>query len=373
MNESEVIEEHVTAPCVAEPCLQSIELKNFRCFDKVYFDFDGPLILIQGLNGSGKTSLLEALHYLCYVRSFRTHLPRELVQFGKDGFFLKAVFNNQEISIGFAHGKRHIKVNQKIISSYEELRQAYRIITVTEDDLGIVKAGPEKRRNFLDHALLLHHPELLVPFKAYKNILDNRNALLQRHDCDPEELEIWTQKLWEQTNSMQQYRYEFLEHLKAAIQEELTTTWKGEYKLVIRYEPKKIEKTQSWQEFHAYWVHSLKQNELRYRRSLFGAHLDDFSITFQNKPARLYSSRGQQKLIVLLIKIAQVRQLIKEQGATTFLLDDFMADFDETVMVKLICACINLKTQLIFTSPLEGGAEINLLKDLGCDTIKLKS
>ena len=70
--------------------ITNLQIKNFRCFGSLDLAFDNPITLIEGINGTGKTSLLEALHYLCYLRSFRTHLPQELVQFGHDNFFIKA-------------------------------------------------------------------------------------------------------------------------------------------------------------------------------------------------------------------------------------------------------------------------------------------
>lgn len=344
-----------------ESHLQKLTLKQFRCFDVVEFDFDGPLTLIYGLNGSGKTSLLEALHYIGYLRSFRTHIPKDMIQFGKDSFFIKAVFNNQEIKIGCAGSKRHIKIDQKTINSYQELRQVYRVITVTEDDLQIVKGGPDKRRSFLDHALLMRYPELLPLFKEFKITLDQRNALLQKPTVIHDELQVWTQALEMVSFQIQEKRKAFLQELQIMINTLIKEQWNNCYEITLQYDIKKedSDKTQ------------LKVLEMRYKRSLFGAHLDDIIITFQNKPARLFSSRGQQKLIVLLIKLAQVKQFLGACGGCTFLLDDFMTDFDKIVMKKLIDSCIELKTQLIFTSPAPESPECEYLKSRGAQEINL--
>lgn len=355
-----------------EPCLQKLELKRFRCFDQATFSFDGPLILLEGINGSGKTSLFEALYYICYLRSFRTSSPKDLVQFGQTGFFIKALFNNQEIKIGYSNNKRHIKVDQQVISSYEQLREHYRIVSVTEDDLCIVKNSPDKRRDFLDHALLLFNPKLLSIFKSFKIILDNRNALLHQLYPNQDELEIWTKKLWEQTIIVQEHRKNFIEQLQTICDTFLHEQWNGAYQLQLTYQPKKIDNDQ-WQDFYKNWQTHLFQEERRFKRSLFGAHLDDFSIIFQNKPARLFSSRGQQKLIVLLIKIAQVKLLLEKQGSTCFLIDDFMTDFDEMSLKKIISVCVTLKTQLIFTTPIIDGVDSLLLKSYGAVKIAVSS
>ncbi|MGA9530498.1 MAG: AAA family ATPase, partial [Candidatus Babeliales bacterium] len=72
--------------------IQSLYVKHFRCFEEKQILFDGKLVLIDGMNGVGKTSLLEALHYICYLSSFRTSLPREMIAFHYDNFFLKIDF-----------------------------------------------------------------------------------------------------------------------------------------------------------------------------------------------------------------------------------------------------------------------------------------
>ena len=107
------------------------------------------------------------MHYLCYLRSFRTHLPQELVQFGQDNFFIKARLENgnaadgYDLQVGFSNKKRLVKVNNKSIASYKELLDYYRIVTITEDDLGLIKDGPEERRLFIDQAIMLADPEFL--------------------------------------------------------------------------------------------------------------------------------------------------------------------------------------------------------------------
>src|SRR5581483_100993 len=90
--------------------LSHIVLKNFRCFDNLSINVDSPVILICGANGTGKTSLLEALHYACYLRSFRTHVTRDLIALSHDSFFIKLTVHKNAtahtISIGSSGNKR---------------------------------------------------------------------------------------------------------------------------------------------------------------------------------------------------------------------------------------------------------------------------
>jgi DNA replication and repair protein RecF len=115
----------------------------------------------------------------------------------------------------------------------------------------------------------------------------------------------------------------------------------------------------------------MRGQEFRYRRTVFGAHLDDMTILFNEKPARLFSSRGQQKLIIMLIKMASVKQLKNHSSNITFLIDDFMTDFDKEVMKKIINGALSLQTQLIFTSPTNDGIDTQLLLDKNTHIINL--
>ena len=270
--------------------LSSIHLKNFRCFKSAQFSLDGPLILIHGLNGSGKTSLLEAFHYVGYLRSFRTRTPRELIHFEAETFFIKATCDDNEITIGCSPAKRQVKINQKAVSSFQELWQFHRIITVTEDDLEIVKGAPEKRRSFIDGALVVQSSQHALLLRTYRNILNNRNALLQKLSINDEELLVWTKKLWETSNLIQKGRKDFLKTLALTCTKLSKKHFSTPYCLKFIYKPKGQQKEDTWESFYSHWKKESFPQEIRYRRTLFGAHLDDIMILFQKNPALRYNA-----------------------------------------------------------------------------------
>lgn len=342
--------------------LKQIQIKNFRCFSQTTLDLDGPLVLIQGANGSGKTSLLEALHYLCYLRSFRTYTPRDLIQFGADNFFIKAtMYNNSadhmmphEVQVGFSGKKRLVKINQKAISSYKELMDYYRIITLTEDDLELISAGPEIRRAFIDQALLLDDPEFITTIRNFKQIVDNRNALLMQGSRDRESYQLWTEQLLATSRLIQMRRMVLLDKFEQETNQILQEYFNGQLSVSLSYMPKKIGpmiEPEAFQEMQE----QLHHEEMRFGRSLFGAHLDDFIIRLQDKKSKNFASRGQQKLIVVLMKIAQIKQISAQKGSPVFLLDDFMTDFDPERAEILLEILSTLRNQLIFTSPASTG------------------
>lgn len=355
--------------------ISHIHIKNFRCFQSLDLPFDNDIALIEGINGAGKTSLLEALHYLCYLRSFRTHLPQELIQFGHDNFFIRARLQNgvqqedsYDLQVGFSNKKRLVKVNNKSVASYKELLDYYRIITITEDDLGLIKNGPEERRLFIDQALMLENPEFLTLIKRCKDIVDNRNALLKR-GATADSYQLWTEQLWNVTHEISRARIACLASLEQEVGSLIHTYFGYEFTISLKYLSKKnlYDSYQEFQDHHQ----GLLYDEQRFGRSLFGAHLDDFSIHFKDAKSKSYASRGQQKLIVLLIKIAQVRLLIRQKGSVILLLDDFMTDFDQAKAQTLLSVLAELSVQLIFTVPTPDGFLQKALLEKGAAILKL--
>lgn len=340
--------------------LANIYLKDFRCFDQETIDLDSHIVLICGANGTGKTSLLEALYYGCYLRSFRTHVSRDLIALGKESFFVKFLVRDglkdnlidHTIQVGFANNKRLVKVDNKAMVSYKDLLSYYRVVSLTEDDLKLIQDGPEERRTFLDQALLLHDPSFITTMREHRVVVENRNALIQKDVIDKEAYFIWTNTLWNHTTEIQKIRKQLLQQLEAEINIMLHQYIDENLSVSFVYQAKKgsdlpfdmfIQKNSSLEE--------LMRQEMYFKRGLFGAHIDDFSIVLEGKRSRTYASRGQQKMIILLIKIAQIKRLTIQKGPIIFLLDDFMTDFDVERGKALLQALFELNCQLIFTSP----------------------
>lgn len=356
--------------------ITKLHIKQFRCFSEYSLQLEAPIILLCGQNGSGKTSLLEALHYGCYLRSFRTHLPRQLVAHGQDTFFVGIQFKEHdtthELNAGFSKGskKRLVKIDQQPIETYKQLTEHYRIVTVTSDDLQLIQSGPRLRRTFIDQAVALSQPEYTATLRTYKQIVANRNALIQKGQCDHDTYEAWTEQLWQHTKIIQTQRAEQLAAiqtrtnalLKEFVSESLTVTF--------TYRPRLIGEASNCQEF-LNTKPNLMHQEHAMNRSLFGAHLDDIAIHFQEKGSKAFASRGQQKLIVLLLKIAQLQELHATKGPAILLLDDFMTDFDTDRITALLEMLASLDCQLILTSPLQGGHFTKALKQKGAQMVNL--
>ena len=354
--------------------LEKIELKNFRCFTKASFDFGSNIVIIYGNNGSGKTTIIEALHYLCYLSSFRSRLPSEIAQFNSESFFIKGTVRQKddeilEIQVGFAKKQKIAKIGTTPISSYKELFPFYQIVTVTIDDLELIQGSPIIRRNFIDQAIVLAHPDSINLLRRYKQILAQRNALLAR-PFDYESYLIWTRQLWEQSRVIQQMRIDALDRIHAKISKLLVDFFDPEYTLTISYSYKHILPTESFEQFMER-KKGLLAYESMIKRSDFGAHLDDFSLQFCDKKLKSFGSRGQQKLLVILIKVAQILDLQEMNNNPIFLLDDFVTDFDKQRLSNILTLLMTLNCQLIISSPIREKLLEELLSVTNISTIEL--
>ena len=354
--------------------LEKIELKNFRCFTKATFEFGSNITIIYGNNGSGKTTIIESLHYLCYLSSFRSRLPTDIAQFESENFFIKGTvlqdsFEQVDIQVGFSKKQKIAKIGQNPILSYKELFPFYQVVTLTIDDLELIQSSPIIRRSFIDQLLLLAQPSYLEQVKRYKQILQQRNALLQK-TFTYESYVIWTKKLWEQSLLMQTMRCAALQRLQDKISQLFKEFFDASYTLDIIYNYKHILPDESFDAFLER-KKSLLAYESLTKRSDFGAHLDDFTFNFCHKKLKSFGSRGQQKLLVLLIKVAQILDLQDMKNHPIFLLDDFVTDFDKHKLENILRLLLTLDCQLIITSPIREKLLEQILSNQNVSTIEL--
>lgn len=351
--------------------ISRIHLKNFRCFSDLKLTITKPIVLIIAPNGEGKTSILEALYYACYLRSFRTHTTKDLIKFGSKEFFVGVDVENNlypqdmshAITIGFAHNKRLVKVDAKSIASYKELLNHYRVISLTEDDMMLIKGSPQERRTFMDQVIMLFDSEFIQEVRAYKQVVEQRNALLDQPNIHMQMYQILTEQLYDKTGSIVKRRQQVLDRLQEEMANLIKVYFQDSFSVKFRYRSKRTlyDNFGMFQEYHPL----LFDQESRYKRSMFGAHLDDMEILFLDNLSKPYASRGQQKLIVILVKIAVMRILPESKGGAILLLDDFLTDFDSDKSTILLQMLSNLNNQLIFTAPSGKSSFNDKLKQLG--------
>lgn len=341
--------------------ISDITLTNFRCFKKLSVSFDASVVLIEGDNGTGKTSLLEALHYGCYLRSFRESSPCNIIAFEQPAFSiaLRGTTCNEpwQLVVGASAEQRMVKFNGAPLKTHKQILDYYRTITITEDDINLLAGPPQERRTFLDSTLFLLDTDYGDELKHYAKIVKQRAALLAAPYFDKNGHDLWTEKFHHVSGIIQDKRRALLTQLESKVQELLRMYIPHtSHSLSCEYAEKKCNE-------------DLLHREKALKRVLFGAHFDDVHIVYGNSRARTYASRGQQKMLVVLFKLAAL-QLINKP--TVLLLDDFMTDFDQKKIEQVVMALMAERTQIIATCPMEQSIVAHILKQYDAHIITLQ-
>jgi len=345
--------------------VNKIKLKNFRCFKNNEFNFDSRFVIFQGDNGIGKTSLLEAIYYTCYLKSFRTRLNKELPHFESEHFFLQVDFDEHcgegnSIHVGYSEQDgKIVKFNKKQILSYKDVTSRFRVISIAQDDLLLVTGSPDYRRAYLNQSLFLLDSNFMQNLKKYKQVLDHRNSFLAINAPSLllgkklQELKVWTKQLWEQSITLQRSRVKFLKDIEVRVNSLLNKYFDDKIgQILLKYLPRNIDLSHDFDGFWGFYEKNVLSKECKFCRGFFGAHLDDFTITLSDKRARVFASRGQQKMVLFLLKIVQLQMLQQEGEPGVLLLDDFLTDFDQNRLTCFLNVLKDMNNQVFLTSPL---------------------
>ncbi len=347
--------------------IKNIKLLNFRNYEEQEISLNPNINVFYGDNAQGKTNIIESI-FLCSIgKSFRTTKEKELIKFNKEiaSVFLEYQKSDREGSIKVElNEKKNILVNGIKIKKLSELLGNLNIVIFTPDDIQILKEGPSRRRRFLDIMISQLRPNYLHYLNLYNKTLEQRNNYLKQIKLEnkPQEmLEIWDEKLAEYGEKIYYYRYEFMEKIKNKINKIHSEITEEKEILKIEYESNCSNKEN--------YLKLLKE-----RRTLDiikgfttkGIHRDDFMIYINNELVNVYGSQGQNRTVVLSLKIAEMQVIYDEIGEyPILLLDDFMSELDEKRRKNFLEYIENTQVIITCTDKIE-----NLKKDMKIFQVK---
>lgn len=303
--------------------------RYFRCITDLIMEFSPGLNIIIGANAQGKTSLLEGIYFLSLSRSLRTNNEKELVQYGKDGFLLKADIVSHlhsdiqsVIETKWLKGTKKISVNGIELEKISELIGQLRIVFLASDFSDLVREGASFRRRFLDIQISQMDRDYLHALQGYQRALKQRNELLRKKNCSSEELWVWEVQMAENAKTLISKRRNFVESIKPYATN-IHLQIMADEKLEIRYIPNVME-----DEF----VKKLEENrnvDIQRGQTQNGPHRDDIEIKINGYSVRQFASQGQQKTCAYSIRISEVC-LSKEKGEELpiILADELFSDLD---------------------------------------------
>lgn len=315
----------------------SFEARDFRNHVCSRVEFDAGINVLTGGNGEGKTNLLEGIFLFASGKSFRGQKDREMLCFGKDAAYLKLVFEDRfavrtlEAKL-FKNKKRLLLREGAEIQKLSEYLGLFRAVIFTPEHLKIVKSSPENRRRLIDMAICQSFPRFVASLSEYNRLLLQKNNLLKGKitKLSLPLFDVYNEKLASLSALITLNRYNYAVKLgerAAFFLDEMTA---GNEKMALHYGShcgKEFTREKLYETCLSLYERK-KEDEIAKKVTLYGCHHDDFGITLNGKDARLYASQGQQRSIVLALKLAEgelLKQYTKEEGI--FLLFLFSSAF----------------------------------------------
>lgn len=344
--------------------IETLELAQFRNIGHLSQPFSSTTIVLRGDNGQGKTNVLEALYLAATGRSFRHAATKDMVMHGTENARIIAQLSHlgvrHKIEIVLSPRHRSIVVDGRHLRQITQLLELVNVVAFFPDDLRIPKGAPEERRRFLDRAVANGRPAFVEGTLAYHRVLKSRNALLKgAHSPDRGLLATYDEQLVQYGTVMHQARVEALtewmplakkqfEQIMPNVRELDVHLESGVGRLVWQGE------TQSRDDFAAAFSEALAAGYPRDRargQTLSGPHRADLRIFLDGADIRLYGSQGQQRSVVLALKLAEVSLQINKTGfPPILLLDDVSSELDRQRTSFLFTAIANLGAQVWLTT-----------------------
>ena len=363
--------------------LCSCELVNFRNYERISLSFDAGTNILYGQNAQGKTNFLEAIYLCTCARSHRTGRDDELVRQGEDFYrstvrFVTDRGIEESLSVEYhkanirgAAPSRVIRYNDLEVARLADMMGLFHAILFAPEDLQIVKDGPSERRRFLDILISRTDRSYFRELQEFWRVIGHRNRLLkqQRDEAfaqDVTQLDIWDESLAEVASSILVKRLSYVEKLEryaalslrhlTASKEELSLQYKGFLGLVEGMDEAMI------RERYLARLERLRDDDLFRGNTSQGPHRDDMLITLNGSDARLYASQGQQRSVVLALKIAELLILSEISGEKPILLlDDVMSELDQSRRSRLMEVISDHQVFMTLTDP-ESIGNLNALQ-----------
>lgn len=324
--------------------LTELKVHNLRTISWAEFELNHRFNFISGVNGSGKTSILEALYLLSCGHSFRTREIAPLIT--HDQATLTVFARAQEettISIQkTSSGTTQIKLNNQFCTSTSQLAYALPCQIFYSDIFQIIDAGPTVRRSLLDWGLFHVKHNYLLLLKEYKKVLKQRNVLLKQQ-APYSHFVPWDKQLSLYATQLHDLRKEYFTQWEKQFIQVLGEL--SDLQCSLNYY-KGWDKKNTGKDLEQVLVEAFESDKQK-TYTQFGAHQADILIEAQQGKAKNILSRGQQKIILFALKLAQA-QLIDQ--ACLFLIDDLAAELDKVHQHRLLNYLAKSKGQYVITN-----------------------
>jgi len=327
--------------------LSKIQINNVRNITQIGIHPCNKLNVLIGPNGSGKTSILESLYLLSRARSFRTHNIKKVVSFNESDLTVFAELEGDgllsKMAIKKKHGDTVIRINGETEKKSSELSKHLRTHLIRPESQTLLENGSSVRRSFIDWGVFHVKHGFLDTSKKHNQLLKQRNKLLKTKKLDT--LSVWNNKFVEYGTMVSIERKEYVSDFERELQliaEQLI----GGIQLRVDF-MKGWDNSLSLEEA----LNKAHSRDVYYGHSTVGSHKSDIKVLVDGKLAQDFLSRGQMKLMVIAMHLAQIKLMSGVLGKSIcVLIDDLAAELDENSFRKVMLFLNDLAVQVFITT-----------------------
>ncbi len=330
-------------------------VQNFRNLEKVVFRPERGVNVVFGQNGQGKTNLLESIYLLTGAKSFRVRKDLELIQRTKEFSCIDSKFfldgREQQIRMVISTKGRTAELNRGSEKKASSLAGVFCCVLFSPEHLMLVKGSPEQRRKFIDLALCQISPKYLLELKKYTRLLQQKNGLLKDAYRIPDAydmLDVYDSQMVEAARVVTSMRKNFCESMLLLSKENYRSISGGSEELDFSYESTIWNGGEISLEEGIRTFSDLRNSDLRAGFCTVGPHRDDLLITLSGNDARTFASQGQQRSVVLSLKLAEAEIMERSLGEKpVLLLDDVLSELDsdrQDFLIERLVGCQTIIT-----------------------------
>ncbi len=319
--------------------LERIALSNFRLHKNSTIDFSENLNYIVGGNGQGKTTILEAIYYLCTTKSLNQASDSEALNFDESffeitGSFKDAVKNKIRIYFGLDTNRKTVFLDDKQINRASTLIGKFPVVTLTQSDHSITLGAPAERRKFVDSVISQSNETYLNILLEYNKTLRQRSSLLSQiketnNRSLFSQLEAWTGTLVNAGTEIVKHRIRFIKTFKEYIEKSYQRVMEGKETPSIHYDFYGETEEELIEEKFKEELKNRYQDELRRATNLVGPHRDDLIFAINRNDLKKYGSQGQHKTFQIALRFGEFFYLKDIRSKVPiFLMDDVFGELD---------------------------------------------
>jgi len=349
--------------------LQKLSLINFKNYAEADLEFSPGANAFVGDNGSGKTNLLDAIHYLSLCKSYFNPADNQNIMHGADFMLLQGTYNlnGEEELIHCGLKRNHRKIFKRNNKEYERLADhigLLPVVMISPIDSLLITEGSEERRKFIDSIISQYDKLYLDDLISYNKAVAHRNALLkqfaQSRSFDRTSLEIWDDQLIPLAEKIYVKRHEFIARFSPIFLQHYHFISNAKEEVKVHYESHLEEAN-----FSATLREALEKDRVM-QYTTVGIHKDDLVFSLGDFPAKRFASQGQQKSFLIALKLAQF-QFIKEiKGVKPLLLlDDIFDKLDDSRVKKLMELVSHDNFGQLFISDAHPDRVVKIFDDIG--------